>query len=48
MYFSSASGKLLQYEGDRTAEGIIDFIRKNKDSPDTADSASSEPAKDEL
>lgn len=48
MYFSSASGKLVQYEGDRTAEAIIDFIKKNKDSPATADSSSTEPAKDEL
>lgn len=48
MYFSSASGKLVLYDGDRTAEAIIDFIKKNKDSPATADSSSSEPTKDEL
>jgi len=48
MYFSSASGKLVLYDGDRTAEAMIDFIKKNKDSPASADSSSSEPTKDEL
>lgn len=48
IYFSSASGKLVQYDGDRTAEAIIDFIKKNKDSPAAADASSSEPTKDEL
>ncbi|THG08331.1 hypothetical protein TEA_011094 [Camellia sinensis var. sinensis] len=31
LYFRSASGNLLQYDGDRTKEDIIDFIKKNKD-----------------
>ncbi|XP_038978799.1 protein disulfide-isomerase-like [Phoenix dactylifera] len=31
MYFSSASGKLVQYDGGRTKEDIIDFIQKNRD-----------------
>ncbi|XP_020274383.1 LOW QUALITY PROTEIN: protein disulfide-isomerase-like [Asparagus officinalis] len=32
MYFSSASGKVMQYEGGRTAEDIINYIKENKDS----------------
>ncbi|KAJ4819079.1 Protein disulfide-isomerase [Rhynchospora pubera] len=52
IYFSSASGKLVQYDGDRTAEAILDFIKKNKDSPATANTDSpataDSPAKDEL
>ncbi|ONK77432.1 uncharacterized protein A4U43_C02F6470 [Asparagus officinalis] len=32
LYFSSASGKLMQYEGGRTAEDFINFIKENKDS----------------
>ncbi|GFZ09788.1 PDI-like 1-2 [Actinidia rufa] len=31
LYFQSASGNLLQYDGDRTKEAIIDFIQKNRD-----------------
>lgn len=31
LYFSSASGKLVQYDGDRSKEDIIDFIKKNRD-----------------
>ncbi|KAL5982766.1 disulfide-isomerase [Asimina triloba] len=31
LYFSSPSGKLLQYEGNRSKEDIIDFIQKNRD-----------------
>uniref|UniRef100_A0A0A8Y9K8 PDIL1-1 n=1 Tax=Arundo donax TaxID=35708 RepID=A0A0A8Y9K8_ARUDO len=32
MYFYSSGGNLLPYEGGRTAEAIIDFIKKNKGS----------------
>lgn len=31
LYFRSSSGKVVQYDGDRTKEGIIDFIEKNRD-----------------
>ncbi|XP_060214393.1 protein disulfide-isomerase [Lycium barbarum] len=31
LYFKSASGKISLHEGDRTKEGIIDFIQKNRD-----------------
>lgn len=31
LYFKTASGKISQYEGDRTKEDIIDFIHKNRD-----------------
>ncbi|CAK9184579.1 unnamed protein product [Ilex paraguariensis] len=43
VYFKSASGNLLQYEGGRTKEDIIDFIQKNRDN-----TAQQEPKKDEL
>lgn len=33
LYFRSASGKLLQYDGNRTKEDIIEFIEKNRDKP---------------
>ncbi|WOL18529.1 protein disulfide-isomerase-like [Canna indica] len=52
LYFSSASGKLLQYDSDRTAEDIINFVKTNRDviklpeSPESPDSHDS--AKDEL
>ncbi|KAJ7959151.1 Protein disulfide-isomerase [Quillaja saponaria] len=51
LYFKSASGKILQYDGDRTKEAIVDFIEKNKDKTgdQTADkTAEQEPVKDEL
>jgi protein disulfide-isomerase A1 len=32
MYFYSSAGNLLSYEGGRTVEEIIDFIKKNKGS----------------
>jgi protein disulfide-isomerase A1 len=32
MYFYSSAGNLLSYEGGRTAEEIINFIKKNKGS----------------
>lgn len=31
IYFKTASGKISQYEGDRTKEDIIDFIHNNRD-----------------
>lgn len=31
LYFKTASGKISQYEGDRTKEDIIDFIHNNRD-----------------
>ncbi|RDY09034.1 Protein disulfide-isomerase, partial [Mucuna pruriens] len=34
LYFRSASGKITQYDGNRTKEDIIDFIEKNRDKPD--------------
>ncbi|KAJ6412657.1 hypothetical protein OIU84_005659 [Salix udensis] len=43
VYLRSASGKLVQYEGDRTKQDIIDFIEKNRD-----EVAQQEPARDEL
>lgn len=56
MYFSSASGKLVQYEGGRSKEDIIDFINQNRDTAASAESekvdseSTSEPesVKDEL
>ncbi|XP_027331944.1 protein disulfide-isomerase-like isoform X1 [Abrus precatorius] len=43
LYFRSASGKISQYDGNRTKEDIIDFIEKNRDKPDQQ-----EQVKDEL
>lgn len=43
LYFKSASGKLLQHQGGRTKEDIIDFIQKNRDK-----AAEQSPGKDEL
>ncbi|CAI0393137.1 unnamed protein product [Linum tenue] len=54
VFFRSASGNLVQYEGDRTKEDIIEFIEKNKDKPAVAQQqqqeevSKEEPAKDEL
>ncbi|GAB4862085.1 disulfide-isomerase [Ancistrocladus abbreviatus] len=31
LYFRSSSGKIVQYDGDRTKEDIIDFIQKSRD-----------------
>ncbi|KAF8405710.1 hypothetical protein HHK36_007787 [Tetracentron sinense] len=42
LYFKSASGNLLQYDGDRTKEGIIDFIQKNRDKTVPLDSVKDE------
>uniref|UniRef100_A0A2C9U1I9 Protein disulfide-isomerase n=1 Tax=Manihot esculenta TaxID=3983 RepID=A0A2C9U1I9_MANES len=47
VYLRSASGKLVQYEGDRTKEDIIDFIEKNRDKDKVAQEESPK-AKDEL
>lgn len=33
LYFRSVSGKLSQYDGNRTKEDIIEFIEKNRDKP---------------
>ncbi|TKY74256.1 disulfide-isomerase protein [Spatholobus suberectus] len=43
VYFRSASGKISQYDGNRTKEDIIEFIEKNRDKP-----AQQEQGKDEL
>ncbi|TKY56132.1 disulfide-isomerase protein [Spatholobus suberectus] len=43
LYFRSASGKISQYDGNRTKEDIIDFIEKNRDKSDQQ-----EQVKDEL
>ncbi|CAN1240417.1 Protein disulfide isomerase-like 1-2 [Linum grandiflorum] len=53
VYFRSASGNLVSYEGDRTKEDIIDFIEKNRDKPAVAQEQQQEmdkeePIKDEL
>ncbi|KAK6923718.1 Thioredoxin domain [Dillenia turbinata] len=31
VYFRSASGKIVEYEGNRTKEDIVEFIQKNRD-----------------
>ncbi|GFY87485.1 PDI-like 1-1 [Actinidia rufa] len=48
MYFKSASGNIVQYEGDRSKEDIIDFIQKNRDKTGESSWVGSAPAKDEL
>eukprot|EP00258_Populus_trichocarpa_P001734 XP_002300980.2 protein disulfide-isomerase [Populus trichocarpa] len=55
IFFRSATGKLVQYEGDRTKQDIIDFIEKNRDKIGQQEPAKEEepakeqePAKDEL
>lgn len=51
LYLKSASGKLVEYDGDRTKEDIIEFIQKNKDSAtqqeSDKDSASQQESKQE-
>nr|XP_043608491.1 protein disulfide-isomerase [Erigeron canadensis] len=42
LYFRSASGKLLQYNGRRTKDKIVSFIKKNKDKPTQQDSVKDE------
>lgn len=51
VYFRSASGKtVVQYEGNRTKEDIIDFIEKNRDkaAAATTPEVPEEEKKDEL
>jgi protein disulfide-isomerase A1 len=43
LYFKSASGKISPYQGERTKEGFIDYIQKNRDK-----AAEQGPGKDEL
>ncbi|EYU22977.1 hypothetical protein ABFS82_03G097800 [Erythranthe guttata] len=43
LYFRSSTGNLLQYDGDRTKQDMIDFIQKNR-----ATVAKQESANDEL
>ncbi|EEF48327.1 protein disulfide isomerase, putative [Ricinus communis] len=45
VYFRSASGKVEQYDGDRTKDDIISFIEKNRDKAAQQESAN---GKDEL
>uniref|UniRef100_A0A0D9VH17 protein disulfide-isomerase n=1 Tax=Leersia perrieri TaxID=77586 RepID=A0A0D9VH17_9ORYZ len=47
MYFYSSGGNLLSYDGERTAEEIINFITKNKGSK-PGEATTPEPVKDEL
>ncbi|KAH7680787.1 Protein disulfide-isomerase protein [Dioscorea alata] len=39
LFFSSASNKLVQYDGDRTAEDMINFIQKNRETDKDKDAA---------
>ncbi|VVA92097.1 unnamed protein product [Arabis nemorensis] len=51
IYFRSASGNIVLYEGDRTKEDIISFIDKNKDTAGETkkeEEKTTEEAKDEL
>lgn len=49
MYFRSASGNVVQYDGNRTKEDIIDFIEKNRSKDNISQEESEkEQAKDEL
>ncbi|KAL9666728.1 hypothetical protein QQ045_001066 [Rhodiola kirilowii] len=49
LYFKSSAGNLSQYDGDRTKEDIIDFIKKNRGEAAPQDeSAKDESVKDEL
>ena len=55
LYFVSPSGKMVSYDGGRTADEIVDYIRKNKETSgqaaateEAAGEASTEPLKDEL
>lgn len=42
LYFRSASGNLLQYDGDRTKDDMIEFIQKNRDKTGHQDSGKDE------
>ncbi|KAF5768099.1 putative protein disulfide-isomerase [Helianthus annuus] len=46
LFFKSSSGKIVQYEGDRTKEDMIEFIQKNREV--TSELTSEESVKDEL
>ncbi|KAL2892948.1 Protein disulfide-isomerase [Bienertia sinuspersici] len=50
MYFRTASGKIVSYDGDRTKEDMIEFIQKNRDPAIQQTSTKDEQpsAKDEL
>ncbi|OAY58285.1 protein disulfide-isomerase [Manihot esculenta] len=49
VYFRSASGNVVQYDGNRTKEDIIDFIEKNRSKDNISQEESEkEQAKDEL
>lgn len=56
LYFVTPSGKKVSYEGGRTADEIVDYIRKNKETAGqaaaatekAAEPAATEPLKDEL
>lgn len=45
LYFRSSTGNLLQYDGDRTKDDIIEFIKKNRAA---AASVQQESRKEEL
>lgn len=45
MYFRSASGELVTYDGDRTKDDIIEFIEKNRDKSGETTSAKPESVK---
>jgi len=56
LYFVTPSGKMVSYDSGRTADEIVDYIRKNKETAGqaatatekAADLAATEPLKDEL
>lgn len=57
LYFVTPSGKKVSYEGGRTADEIVDYIKKNKETAGhaaaaatekAAEPAATEPLKDEL
>lgn len=53
MFLRTASGKLVEYSGDRSKEDIINFVETNRDKIGEADSKSKDSkadseAKDEL
>lgn len=48
VFFRSASGKTVPYEGDRTKEDIVDFIENNRDKAAPKETVKEESGKDEL
>ena len=49
LYFSSASGKIVRYDGDRSKEDMIEFIQKNRDTTgETTADQTTDSVKDEL